>query len=83
MTMSYNVALGPMRAFITELSELSLVGRWEMYDAPRTCHALWTHGSRVRLLGGLRGPPEAPCAAQQCGNGAPALRVAQSTDFPI
>ena len=44
-----------MRAFITELSELSLVGRWEMYDAPRTCHALWTHGSRVRLLGGARG----------------------------
>ena len=22
--------------------------RWEMYAAPRTCHALWTHGSRVR-----------------------------------
>ena len=33
--------------------------------------------------GGRRGPPEAPCAAPQCGNGAPALRVAQSTDFPI
>ena len=32
---------------------------------------------------GARGPPEAPCAAPQCGNGAPALRVAQSTDFPI
>ena len=37
-----------MRAFIAELSQLSLVGRWEMYAAPRTCHALWTHGSRVR-----------------------------------
>ena len=24
-------------------------------------------------LWGARGPPEAPCAAQQCGNGAPAL----------
>ena len=23
--------------------------------------------------GPARGPPEAPCAAQQCGNGAPAL----------
>ena len=35
------------------------------------------------LAGGRRGAPEAPCAAPQCGNGAPALRVAQSTDFPI
>ena len=35
-----------------------------------------------RPSGGRRGPPEAPCAAPQCGNGAPALRVAQSTDFP-
>ena len=33
--------------------------------------------------GGARGPPEAPCAAQQCGNGAPALLVSTSTDFPI
>ena len=32
--------------------------------------------------GGRRGPPEAPCAAQQCGNGAPALLVSTSTDFP-
>ena len=29
-----------------------------------------------------RGPPEAPCAAQQCGNGAPAPLVSVSTDFP-
>ena len=36
-----------------------------------------------RSSGPARGPPEAPCAAPQCGNGAPALRVAQSTDFPI
>ena len=41
-----------------------------------TVHLPWNSG-------GARGPPEAPCAAQQCGNGAPALRVAQSTDFPI
>ena len=34
------------------------------------------------LSGGRRGPPEAPCAAQQCGNGAPALLVSISTDFP-
>jgi len=32
--------------------------------------------------GGRRGPPEAPCAAQQCGNGAPAPLVSVSTDFP-
>ena len=32
--------------------------------------------------GGARGPPEAPCAAQQCGNGAPAQLVSVSTDFP-
>ena len=29
-----------------------------------------------------RGPPEAPCAAPQCGNGAPAPLVSASTDFP-
>ena len=29
--------------------------------------------------GGARGPPEAPCAAQQCGNGAPALILAHTT----
>ena len=33
--------------------------------------------------GPARGPPEAPCAAQQCGNGAPAPLVSASTDFPI
>ena len=32
-----NVALGPMRAFITELSELSLVGRW-VGDVRRASH---------------------------------------------
>ena len=31
-----------------------------------------TSGVCSRSLGGARGPPEAPCAAQQCGNGAPA-----------
>ena len=35
-----------------------------------------------RHSGGRRGPPEAPCAAPQCGNGAPALLVSASTDFP-
>ena len=35
------------------------------------------------VSGGARGPPEAPCAAPQCGNGAPALLVSTSTDFPI
>ena len=35
------------------------------------------------VSGGTRGPPEAPCAAPQCGNGAPALLVSTSTDFPI
>ena len=34
------------------------------------------------LWAGAGAPGEAPCAAPQCGNGAPALRVAQSTDFP-
>ena len=33
--------------------------------------------------GPARGPPEAPCAVQQCGNGAPAPLVSASTDFPI
>ena len=33
--------------------------------------------------GGARGPPEAPCAVQQCGNGAPAPLVSVSTNFPI
>ena len=34
--------------------------------------------------GGRRGPPEAaPCAAPQCGNGAPAPLVSVSTNFPI
>ena len=33
--------------------------------------------------GPARGPPEAPCAAQQCVNGAPAPLVSVSTDFPI
>ena len=37
---------------------------------------------RFKCSGGARGPPEAPCAAQQCGNGAPALLVSTSTDFP-
>ena len=32
--------------------------------------------------GPARGPRPTPCAAPQCGNGAPALRVAQSTNFP-
>ena len=35
----------------------------------------------TRTSGGRRGS-EAPCAAQQCGNGAPALLVSTSTDFP-
>ena len=37
----------------------------------------------VRASGGRRGPPEAPCAAPQCGNGAPAPLVSASTNFPI
>ena len=39
--------------------------------------------SRTVRSGGARGPPEAPCAVQQCGNGAPAPLVSVSTDFPI
>ena len=37
---------------------------------------------RRKTLWGGAGPPEAPCAAQQCGNGAPALILAHTTDFP-
>ena len=37
---------------------------------------------RAPPSGGRRGPPEAPCAAQQCGNGAPAQLVSVSTNFP-
>ena len=33
--------------------------------------------------GPARGPPEAPCAEPQCGNGAPAQLVSVITDFPI
>ena len=39
--------------------------------------------SAPRSSGGRRGPPEAPCAAPQCGKGAPALLVSISTDYPI
>ena len=42
----------------------------------------WGNVPKIVASGPARGPPEAPCAAPQCGNGAPALRVAQSTDFP-
>ena len=49
-------------------------------DSSTTIAAHRVIGSRS---GPARGPPEAPCAAPQCGNGALALRVAQSTDFPI
>ena len=38
--------------------------------------------TKVTSSGGRRGPPEAPCAAPQCGNGAPAQLVSVSTDFP-
>ena len=40
-------------------------------------------GKLAENSGPARGPPEAPCAAPQCGNGAPALLVSTSTDFPI
>ena len=39
-------------------------------------------GSHV-YSGGRRGPPEADRAPRQCGNGAPALLVSTSTNFPI
>mmetsp|Transcript_28050 Transcript_28050/g.90241 ORF Transcript_28050/g.90241 Transcript_28050/m.90241 type:complete len:262 (-) Transcript_28050:175-960(-) len=42
---------------------------------------VWRLQLRRCLWGGV-GAPEAPCAAQQCGNGAPALLVSISTDFP-
>ena len=38
--------------------------------------------AHASVSGGRRRPPEAPCAVQQCGNGAPALLVSISTDFP-
>ena len=38
--------------------------------------------SEFFLSGGARGPPEAPCAVPQCGNGAPAPLVSVSTNFP-
>ena len=42
----------------------------------------YVRGAHRGTLWGEAGPPEAPCAAQQCGNGAPALLVSTSTDFP-
>ena len=49
---------------------------------PRTSHPL-APLFNCTTSGGGRGPPEAPCAAQQCGNGAPGPLVSTSTDFPI
>ena len=37
----------------------------------------------TRASGGARGPPEAPCAAPQCGNGAPAPLVSASTNYRL
>ena len=44
--------------------------------------ALAAHTSQL-TSGPARGPPEAPCAAPQCGNGAPAPLVSASTDLSI
>ena len=55
----------------------------KLYLQQETPEKRTTMSEYIELSGGRRGAPEAPCAAQQCGNGAPALRVAQSTNFPI
>ena len=65
---------------------LSLVARSVTPPSPPTSPRVRRYGEGGRHLplqqrasGGGRGPPEAPCAAQQCGNrGAPALTVTHS-----
>ena len=54
----------------------------KLYLQQETPEKRTTMSEYIELSGGRRGAPEAPCAAQQCGNGAPAPLVSVSTDFP-